>query len=356
MLENLAALNQGTGTWLRTCYIDVTGDIISGLLLSQIVYWFSPDKNGNSKLSVKKNGVVCLAKKVEDWYTECRITQNQFRRAVQVLKNKRFISVKNHIFMGVKVNHIFLNVENLAAELKGIMLKTHNALSVNNTMHCVKTTQSYTKTTQKNTSKILAQAPKEIIRKKEEEKKRRKEGEKKDKTFFTCGDKIMKVDDVLKSKKLGESNTANPNNVKGLILLYKKRMSQLQEGFVKQPTMKECGQLKMFFEKVPSAHETLDWILKNWGLFAWEAKSVKGLGCVPTLPDIGFILKFHDVGVNIFNTSKIPNIDKPINNSYTQQSDGNLDLLLAKPTTKKLTSGELDALNKQLEAEDAYPT
>ena len=32
---------------VKRCYVDIAGDLVAGILLSQIVYWHLPDKDGN---------------------------------------------------------------------------------------------------------------------------------------------------------------------------------------------------------------------------------------------------------------------------------------------------------------------
>jgi len=61
-------------------YIDIAEDIIAGLLLSQIVYWYLPSKqDGKPKLRVKKDGEYWLAKnRVTTGGDECRIKPRQF--------------------------------------------------------------------------------------------------------------------------------------------------------------------------------------------------------------------------------------------------------------------------------------
>jgi hypothetical protein len=38
----------------KKIYVDMADDLVAGLLLSQVVYWFLPDRNGNLKLRVRR--------------------------------------------------------------------------------------------------------------------------------------------------------------------------------------------------------------------------------------------------------------------------------------------------------------
>ncbi|MGR5866411.1 hypothetical protein ACT7DZ_28635 [Bacillus cereus] len=77
------------GFTVRHAYVDITGDLIAGILLGQIVYWYLPNEQGKSKLKVKKNGEFWLAKSREDWGDEIRITPKQYDRAIKKINRKR---------------------------------------------------------------------------------------------------------------------------------------------------------------------------------------------------------------------------------------------------------------------------
>ncbi|WP_332633083.1 hypothetical protein [Halalkalibacter flavus] len=71
------------------------GDIISGLLLSQIVYWYLPNKNGESKLKVKKHGHHWIVKKIDEWYDEIRLTPANYRTAMKRLEEEDLVIKKS---------------------------------------------------------------------------------------------------------------------------------------------------------------------------------------------------------------------------------------------------------------------
>jgi len=70
---------------VKRCYIDIAKDLESGVLLSQIVYWHLPDKEGQQKLTVKRDSYWWLAKAREDWWAECRLTPKQFGSDMEVV-------------------------------------------------------------------------------------------------------------------------------------------------------------------------------------------------------------------------------------------------------------------------------
>ena len=92
----------------KKIYVDITGDLIAGLLLSQIIYWHLPGNDGKSKLQVKKEGKLWLAKGRSDWWDEVRITSKKFDRASKLLKEQNIIETKLFKFYGNPTTHINL--------------------------------------------------------------------------------------------------------------------------------------------------------------------------------------------------------------------------------------------------------
>jgi hypothetical protein len=103
---------------IKCIYIDIAGDIVTGLLLSQIIYWNLPSKEGKSKLRVRIDGELYLAKKRTDWYDECRITAKQYDRSIKVLEEKGLVTLVLKKFDGSPTTHIKLNFDVLIQAVK----------------------------------------------------------------------------------------------------------------------------------------------------------------------------------------------------------------------------------------------
>lgn len=98
---------------VKKIYIDITEDLVSGVLLSQIIFWNLPtrDKKKHTKCIVKTKGEdgqekYWVAKKRSDWWDECRLTERQVDRAVKILLKKGLIEVMNKKFQGTPQLHI----------------------------------------------------------------------------------------------------------------------------------------------------------------------------------------------------------------------------------------------------------
>lgn len=91
-------------------YVDMAGgDLIAGLLLSQIIYWFSPDKNGKLRTRVTYKGKRVIAKNRDGWYEEVRITPRQYDRSIKILQDLNIVQIKNSMFNGKRTPFIMLN-------------------------------------------------------------------------------------------------------------------------------------------------------------------------------------------------------------------------------------------------------
>lgn len=100
-------------------YVDITGDLVAGVLLSQLVYWYLPSKSGgrprvqDTPEGVLYDGKWWLVKKREDWWDECRITPKQFDRVSEILEQKGYIQTQKLLFHGLRRMHIYVDLANI---------------------------------------------------------------------------------------------------------------------------------------------------------------------------------------------------------------------------------------------------
>lgn len=91
---------------VKRSYIDMAGDLVAGVLLSQIVFWHLPSNTGVSKLKVELDGYLWLVKAKHEWWDECRISPKQFDRAIKALKERGLVQTSVHKFGGNPTTHI----------------------------------------------------------------------------------------------------------------------------------------------------------------------------------------------------------------------------------------------------------
>jgi hypothetical protein len=107
----------------KRVYVDITGDICAGLLLSQVMYWHLPSKEGKEKRWVEAEGKLWVLKKRHEWWNECRLTPKQFDRAANILHEKGLAEVKNFKYQGRNTKHIRLIMENVIKAIEGTWKK-----------------------------------------------------------------------------------------------------------------------------------------------------------------------------------------------------------------------------------------
>lgn len=143
-----------SGYMVRLAYVDITEDLIAGILLGQIVYWYMPNEQGKSKLRVKKNGEFWLAKGREDWREEIRITPKQYDRAIKILINKNLVEVQKFKFNGAPTSHIKLNISEVTQRVKSILTFGEIPTSPLGEMEITERVNSLTEITTETTTKI----------------------------------------------------------------------------------------------------------------------------------------------------------------------------------------------------------
>lgn len=102
----------------KKAYVDMAGDLIAGLMLSQIVFYYLPSKKGESKLRVEKEGHLWIAKRHSEWHEEIRITEWQAPRALDILAERGLITKKVFRFGGSPTVHIRLNPDQFLSAWK----------------------------------------------------------------------------------------------------------------------------------------------------------------------------------------------------------------------------------------------
>lgn len=91
---------------VKKIYIDMVDDLIAGVMLSQIVYWYLPSHEGNTKIRIIKGGKEWIAKSRHEWWDECRISPKQVDRALRLLVKAGIIETKLYKFNNTPTKHI----------------------------------------------------------------------------------------------------------------------------------------------------------------------------------------------------------------------------------------------------------
>ena len=95
----------------KKLYVDMAGDLMAGLLLSQIVYWNLPSKKGENRLTVQRDGFFWLAKSRTAWWEEIRMSPREVDRSLEILRKSGLIETELWHYHDKKTTHIRISPE-----------------------------------------------------------------------------------------------------------------------------------------------------------------------------------------------------------------------------------------------------
>lgn len=108
---------------VKRMYIDMAGDLVAGIILGQMLYWWTPKKTGELRVSIEHDGKLWIAKGRKDWWEEIRITAKQFDRGCQILESKNLIETAIYKFKGSPTKHVRPNETSILQGVKSILTK-----------------------------------------------------------------------------------------------------------------------------------------------------------------------------------------------------------------------------------------
>ncbi len=93
----------------KRTYVDVAGgNLVAGLVLCQIVFWYLPTEEGHTKLRIHKRGDFWIAARREEWSYRLGMSLKQYDSALKVLISRGLIEKKVFKFKGEPTVHIRL--------------------------------------------------------------------------------------------------------------------------------------------------------------------------------------------------------------------------------------------------------
>lgn len=113
---------------VKRLYVDMAGDLVAGVMLSQIIYWHLPNRDGHAKLQVQREGKRWLAKGRADWWEECRLSPKQADRALSILQARGLIEVRLFQFGSAPTKHVRILPETFVRAWKEELARTSEAI------------------------------------------------------------------------------------------------------------------------------------------------------------------------------------------------------------------------------------
>jgi len=319
---------------VKRLYIDIAEDIVAGLLLSQIVYWYLPSKQGMTKLRVRKDGHYWLAKGRNDWWDECRITARQFDRAIAILIEKGIVEKKTFKFNGVPTVHIRLIPEKLLDCVNSILRNGENGVTsdeedqreihfnenVKSTspigeIHLTDSVKTLTEITTENTTETTKDWCSQSSHNGKEETQALQEGDtvlpisrkkrgtpavfekpskfvrpesqpRKEKNLDVVAEAIQRMTSDGRKRRTSKKPVRNANSI---IAYFQEESKRVFGGCVPFETGKDKKLLKTMIDEMgyDTVVEMMNWMFNNWAKFSRECK------LKPGLPTIGLFWGFR---------------------------------------------------------------
>lgn len=91
-------------------------DLVSAMLLQRIVWWHLPNDDGTTKLRVRREGQLWLARSAADWMLECRLTGRQARHSAAKLRDLKLVDTHVWKFDGAPTTHFRLLMDSYVAQ------------------------------------------------------------------------------------------------------------------------------------------------------------------------------------------------------------------------------------------------
>lgn len=91
-------------------FIELTGDNMTGILLTEIVNYFT---TANDKFFVERENKKWMIRGRKEWRNICSIVESQYDRSVKILRQMCIVETKIFKVNGEPTTHITLNTDNL---------------------------------------------------------------------------------------------------------------------------------------------------------------------------------------------------------------------------------------------------
>lgn len=346
------------GSYVLHEFERVFQDVNVGRLLSQLVYWYSEGKDGLVRARVIHEEKTWVVRTAKEWQQDTGLSEWKLRAAVNKLRDLGLIELAMFPYQRALIRHIRLDLprlvqliaendarEELLAEqaastppggnLKGGMMESQPLYIKKELLetctaspvppeaaelgaHPLTYGQATPNPGLENPAKFQTPKMEELqepenpsveISHTEAKNSKIKQGslaspdlsqgpvEKND---------MSSAKEVLLTFSNKKIDTQAVSGINGLVMLWKKRMTDHTPEFVKELTGKQTGQLKHVLKALDPARasEAVEFVMANWTAFTWEVGTAKGISKRPTLPDPGFFCSHYEVALQLIAKKK----------------------------------------------------
>jgi hypothetical protein len=298
-------------------YIKLAGNRSAGLLLQQLAFW-------------EPKAGPCITFFREELSEQTGLPLRTLDRALAHLRRENLID--SYVSLTGKPAKTKLHIR-LSARAKGLIPGCQNGSSTTcqngSSLYIESSIESLKDTT---SGQLLKQQTTETDSSEEE-------AEKEDE---------VKVADIVKAQKAQKAHH-KPDNVLGLSRVWKETLAEADPGikFIVL-SKKQLGQLKHIFNKCPpgKAAAVVRWSLHNWADFTEEVGYTANKKIALYTPDIGFLLQYLEIAINLTLASEEKSANKKQEASATNEVQLIAQTLEPQPEAdaKPKTKAELHAI------------
>lgn len=242
-----------------------------GRLLYQILFW-------TPKATVEIEGHLWIAKDRQTWQLQAKLTRNQYDRALAYLRHElKFVELKQAFFGGKNITHVRLTDRAKARLEAAFSMQNEKPDEKPGEKLHIKKVQEPVITGKKDCGLTPAVSTEVCVK-------------------FSAKDVIASKGSPALLKK----QTLTP--LDKLQQVWRDGISEAYGDFVPAFTQQQIGQLKNFAKKCPSSPDSetvLRYALSHWSLFVQIATNEAGAFNLPTKPQLGPLLKFAQVAINM---------------------------------------------------------
>jgi hypothetical protein len=292
--------------WARSAFVALTGSLACAVILEQILYWHSPDKNGVSRLRVMWADDYWLVKSRDEMLMETGTSLKQYKTAIATLRELGVIDYRIGGFSGKPTPFIRLDT-----------LTLRNLLVLKGAKPLVPfEPNDWSLLAQANTVTLATVLTKEVMVK---DPIGPSQGIPEQETLtaeldYPTAEETLNNSipsgKIPMSKKLPSSSTAilavlkakqgtaplvPPNTLKSAKAIWKKWVSQFHPsvGMLPELTLKSQGQLSYIVKQFGITADTnLKHVISHWVAYTKFVAGQKGIKLTPDVPDIGFLQKY----------------------------------------------------------------
>jgi hypothetical protein len=297
---------------IRREHVDLTGDLVTASLLSQIIYWHKLTDDGQLRMGVCKDGVYWIAKTKAAWMTETRLTEWEFRSALAQLQSMGLVECRVWKFANIRQLHVRL-VHERYFELRSKALESvshHDKTSVSIMTKCQSPTCQnvsfqhdisslpYTKTTEEITEEITPGSPYGEAALGETE-----EGQ-----LPTLAQKLEEQKNKKDTKAIEVWSKNLPAWWKALVAAKSGKKARNLGG-------KEMGQIAHIKRELGDPVLTASvmmYAVWNWATFVNRVRALVGTGQAPSQPRLDYLLMHIYVARDMYKESISPRVKTPV--------------------------------------------